>query len=49
MKNPLIIIRIGTTVMDTRDSQTTKQAVDKFLKLYPGHDRKYVKAKIKFR
>ncbi len=36
MKNPLIIIRVGRVVMDTRDSQTTSQAVDKFLKLYPG-------------
>jgi hypothetical protein len=49
MKNPLIIIRVGRTVMDTRDSQTTSQAVDKFLKLYPGYDKKSVKAKIKYR
>lgn len=49
MKNPIIIIRVGRTVMETRDSQTTKQAVDKFLKLYPGHGRKSVTAKIKFR
>jgi len=49
MKNPIIIIKVGKTVIgDTRDSRTTNDAKRKFLKQYSGYNPKSVTATIKY-
>lgn len=49
MKNPVIIIKVGNTVIgDTRDSRTTNEAKRKFLHAFPGYTPKCVTATIKY-
>jgi hypothetical protein len=48
MKNPVIIIKVGKTIVgETRDSRTTNDAKRKFLHAFSGYNPKYVSTQIK--